>query len=264
MFKLDENLMYKMPVHFGGGEFDPEAQLTQKAISLYTSYESDKDLLENYLPEEFELISPEVQVVFSKFTEINWMYGGDYNLVDISLPVRFEGEEDQLDGKYPLVVWENNPLPIMGGREETGIPKIYADIGDLKILKPHYTTSASLNGYTFLNLYFESTDEIVGSDLEEVKSLFSSVNTIGWRYIPKVGVPGTELSQFILYPQGVNVEKAFGGNAVIKWIESTPMQNPSQSHIINSLASLPIKKMNTAILSEGIAILKANGASVLK
>jgi len=264
MFKLDENLTYKMPVHFGGSKFDPEAKLIQKALSLFISYETDKDFLENYLPEEFELLSPEVQVVFSKFSEINWMLGGDYNLVDVSIPVRFDGEEDQLDGKYPLVVWENNPLPIMGGREETGIPKIYADIGDLKILKPYYTTSASLNGNTFLNLYFESTGKIVGKDFDSVKSLFASANTIGWRYIPKVGVPGTELSQFVLYPQGISIETAYQGKGSFKWTEVTPMQNPSQHHIINSLANLPIKKVNDAMLTEGVAVLRAFGASVLK
>lgn len=41
------------------------------------------------------------------------------------------------------MVWENNTTPILGGREQTGIPKIYADIEDLHILKPHYATIAS-------------------------------------------------------------------------------------------------------------------------
>ena len=264
MFKMEKDLTYRMPVHFGGHNFDPETKLTQKAISLMFSYETDKDLLENYVPEEFELLSSELQVVFSKFTEINWMLGGTYNLVDVSLPVRFEGEENQLDGKYPLVVWENNTVPILGGREETGIPKIFADIEDLQIIKPYYATSASLNGNTFLNLNFEVSDEVVGQELDGLKSLSSSVNTIGWRYIPKVGSPGTELSQFVLYPQGINVETAHLGKGNIKWNEVTPMQNPSQHSIINSLANLPIKKMNDALLIEGIAILRAFGASVLK
>ena len=264
MFKLEKDLTYLMPAHFGGGNFDPEAQLIQKATSLMISFETDKDILENYVPEEFELLSSEVQVIFSKFTEINWMFGGNYNLIDVSVPVRFNGKENQVDGKYPLVVWENNTTPILGGREQTGIPKIYADIQDLHILNPHYTTSASLNGNTFLNSNFELKSEIVGDDLDGVKALSSSVNTIGWRYIPKVGVPGAELSQFILYPQGMNVEKAYVGNASLKWTEVTPMQNPSQFYIINSLAKLPIKKVNDGLLSEGVAILRAFGARIIK
>ncbi|NYB51783.1 MAG: acetoacetate decarboxylase family protein [Methanobacteriaceae archaeon] len=264
MFQTQEGYTYLMPAHFGGGEFDPEAKLTQKATALSISYETNQKLLENYIPEGFELRAPEIQVVFNRFTEINWMHGGYYNLIDVSAPVRFNGKKEQVDGNYSLVVWENNTTPILGGREQTGIPKIYADIEDLHILKPHYSTTASYAGNTFLNINFEATDEITGEELEQYKAQFSSLNTIGWRYIPKVGVPGAELSQFILYPQGMEMETAQRGNASLKWTEMTPMQNPAQSHIINSLAALPIKKITNAMFSEGKAILRAFGARILE
>ena len=41
--------------------------------------------------------------------------------------------------------------------------------------------------------------------LEQIKAATLSYNMFGWRYIPKVGVPGAELSQPILYPQGLKV-----------------------------------------------------------
>lgn len=264
MFKPGKDLTYLMPVHFGGGKFDPEAKLTQKATALAINYETDQKLLENYIPEGFELLKPEVQVVFNKFTEINWMHGGQYNLIDVSAPVRFNGKKDQLNGNYSLVVWENKTTPILGGREQTGIPKIFADIEDLHILKPHYATTASYEGNTFLNMNLEVKREVTGDELNQIKSRFVSINTIGWRYIPKVGAPGAELSQFILYPQGMEVETVHAGKGGIKWTEMTPMQNPSQFYIINSLAALPVKKITNAILSEGRAILRAFGAKIIE
>jgi acetoacetate decarboxylase len=264
MFRTKKDFTYLMPVHFGGGKFDPETKITQKSMSLNISYETDPKILENFIPEEFELLTPEVQVGFSKFTEINWMFGGQYNLINVGVPVRFHGKKDQLDGSYTLVVWENKTAPIIGGREQTGIPKIFADIEDLHIVKPHYTTTVSYEGNTFLNMNFESTKEMNGNELDDVKSQFVSMNTIGWRYIPKVGAPGADLNQFILYPQGMEVKTAQIGKGSLKWTEMTPMQNPMQYYIINSLASLPIKKVNMAILSEGNAILRAMGAKVIK
>lgn len=99
MFKLEKGFTYSMPAHFGGGKFDPEVKLTQKATTMVISYETEEKLLENHIPEVFELLAPEVQVIFSEFREINWMLGGHYNLIDVSVPVRFNGKKDELDGK---------------------------------------------------------------------------------------------------------------------------------------------------------------------
>jgi len=264
MFKMQKDSTYLMPIHFGGGKFDPDEIITQKAVGLNISYETDAKILENFIPEGFELLAPVVDVGFGKFTEINWMHGGQYNVINVAVPVRFHGKKDELDGIYTLVVWENKTTPILGGREQTGQPKVFADIEDLHILKPHYSTTASYEGNTFLNMDFEATDELTGNDLEEIKPQFATINNIGWRYIPKVGGPGAELSQFILYPQGVDVKMAQIGKGSLKWTEMTPMQNPSQWWIINSLATLPIKKITQAILTEGDATLRSRGSRLIE
>lgn len=264
MFKLRNDSTYLMPAHFGGGRFDPERVVHQRTTTLTLTYKTEKKLLEQYIPEEFELLSPKVQVVFSKFTEIDWMQGGMYNLINIASPVRFTGKKDTLEGSYTLVVWENKTAPILGGREQTGIPKIYADIEDLHIQKPHYATNASYEGNTFLNLDFLAEEEIQGENLDAIKEEFSSLNTIGWRYIPKVGAPGADLSQFILYPQGMKVESAIGGTGSLKWTTMTPMQNPMQYYIINSLAALPVEKIVNSVLFEGETFLHATGARVIE
>ncbi|MDD4126178.1 MAG: acetoacetate decarboxylase family protein, partial [Methanomicrobium sp.] len=238
--------------------------IRQRATTLALTYKTDRKLLEQYIPEEFELISPEVQVIFSKFTEIDWMQGGMYNLINIASPVRFEGKKDTLEGSYALVVWENKTAPILGGREQTGIPKIYADIEDLHIQKPQYATTVSYEGNTFLNLNFEAEEEIKGENLDAIKEEFLSVNTIGWRYIPKVGAPGAELSQFVLYPQKMKVESAIGGKGSLKWTTMTPMQNPVQYYIINSLAALPVEKILNLVLFEGETFLHSTGAKVIE
>ncbi|WP_308571538.1 acetoacetate decarboxylase family protein [uncultured Methanobacterium sp.] len=264
MFKTESDFTYLMPVHFGGSKFDPHAKIVQKSQSLTITYETDQRLLENYIPECFELLAPEINIVFSKFTEINWLHGGQYNLINVAAPVHFHGKKDELDGSYTLVVWENLTAPILGGREQTGIPKIFADIQDLHILKPYYSTTVSYEGNTFLNMDFETEGSVTDDELKTLQSMFISQNTLGWRYIPKVGAPGAELSQFVLYPQGMEVEKAQKGVGNLKWTEMTPMQNPNQYWIINSLAALPIKKITQSLLMEGQTILRAMGARVIE
>lgn len=86
---------------------------------------------------------PELNISSGQFREINWMAGGAYNFIQASIPVRFNGKRDQLEGNFVLVIWESKTAPILGGREQIGMPKIYVDIEDLHIIQPNYYTSAS-------------------------------------------------------------------------------------------------------------------------
>jgi acetoacetate decarboxylase len=263
MFRLQKDLSYLMPVHFGGDTFDTSYRARQRATMLAVTFETERAELERYVPEELELLAPEVQVAFNQLTEINWLGGGKYNLVLVSVPARFNGKKDHVDAAYPLVVWENRTAPILTGREQTGVPKIFADIEDLHVFRPHYATSVSYEGNTFLSMQFEAGSPMTGKDLELAKSQFRPLDLIGWRYIPKVGAPGADLSQFIHFPQWMELEKAYGGKGTLQWTELSVMQNPRQHHIIKALASLPEKKMVQSVLAEGEVVLDTTKARVL-
>ena len=263
MFQLQKDSTYLMPVHFGGNIFSTAYKAEQKATTLMVAFETDRAALERYIPEELELRAPEVQVGYTRLREINWLGGGHYNLVSVAAPVRFNGKKDHVDAAYPLVVWENRTDPILTGREQTGVPKIFANIEDLHIYRPYYTTTLSYEGNTFLTMNFEAEGPITGKDLELAKSSLRSLDMIGWRYIPKVGAPGADLSQFIFFPQWMEVEKAYAGKGTLKWTELSPMQNPRQHHIIKALASLPVKKMLQSVLSEGEVFLNTPMSRVL-
>lgn len=264
MFRLDRDATYLMPAHFGGDPFDPSYQARQKAAMLTVTFETDRAELERYIPEELELRAPEVQVALSQLTEINWLAGGRYNLVSVSAPVRFGGDVDRVDAPYALVVWENRTAPILTGREQTGVPKIFADIEDLHIHRPHYATSVSYEGNTFLTMTFEAGEPLSGADLDRAKATFGPLDTIGWRYIPKVGAPGADLSQFILFPQAMEVDRVYPGTGTLTWTELSPMQNPRQHHIIRALASLPVKRTIRSMLAEGEVVLRGAEARVLR
>lgn len=45
----------------------------------------------------------------------------------------------------------------------------------MHILKPHYATTASFDGNTFLNMDFEATGELTGDEFEQVKVMGISI-----------------------------------------------------------------------------------------
>ncbi|HOI99809.1 MAG TPA: acetoacetate decarboxylase family protein [Rectinema sp.] len=261
MFKFEEGKCYKMPAHFGGAPFDPDAKAVYNdVVTLIFSYITDGDQLSNYVPEGFELIKPELRIEYQQCRQVEWMAGSYYNLVSIDTPVRFNGQHDRLEGSFSLVVWENKTTPILTGNM-MGIPKIYADIEDLHILADAYRTRLSFEGSTFLELEMTQLKPL---DMEQVNAMNTDINTFGWRYIPKVGEPGADLSQPILFPMHNEAKAACLGSGKVKWTESTWDQNPMQFYIINALAELPIIEMKPAILMQGREILTEARGRVLK
>ena len=261
MFKFEEGKCYKMPAHFGGSYFDPDAKaIYDDVVTLIFSYTTDGEQLSNYVPEGFELTKPELSIEFQQCRQVEWMAGSYYNLVSIAAPVRFNGQRDQLEGSFSLVVWENKTTPILTGNM-MGVPKIYADIEDLHILADTYRTRLSFEGSTFLELEMIRHQPL---DAEEVKAMNTDINSLGWRYIPKVGAPGADLSQPILFPMHNEPNSAWLGSGKVKWTKSTWDQNPMQFYIINALAELPIIDMKPVILTQGREILTEARGRVLK
>jgi len=257
MFKFEDNKCYRMPAHFGGSVFDPEARVSyEDVVTITYTFTTDGDRLADYLPEGFELRKPELGISYQQCRQIDWMAGSYYNLIWISAPVRFNGQRDRVDGDYALVVWENKTTPILTGRE-MGIPKIYADIEDLHILGQTYRTCASYEGSTFLQMEMTRPQQV---DEQQVQTFQTDVNSLGWRYVQKVGGPGAELSHPVFFPMRWEPNSAWTGSGTLQWTVLTWEQNPMQFHIIKALAGLPIIEMAPVMLMQGrMTLMDARG-----
>lgn len=262
MFKFEDNKCYMMPAHFGGYVYHPQENFYHDVVSISYTCTTDGDRLADYVPEGLELIRPELSIGYCQCREIDWMAGSYYNLIQVGVPVRFNGKRDRVEGSFPLVVWENKTTPILTGREQTGVPKIYADIEDLHIVQDKFFTNAAYEGNTFLRLEMTEAQPMDEQDLARMRVVPS--NCIGWRYIPKVGGPGADLSQFILFPQRLETKSAWTGNGAVQWTELKPEQSPTQFHIIRALAQLPIIEMSPVMMTKGVTVLMATQARVLE
>lgn len=273
MFRFDESKTYRMPPHFGGT--DPPgsdmAVYNRDTTGLTFVCTTDADRLAQHVPACFEILRPVVSFGFGQLREIDWLAGGHYNVITADVPVRFIGKgSPSLEGNYNLVTWENRATPIIGGREESGVPKIYAEIEDLHARPaaylggPDFFTNASYDGNTFVRMEMRDPMPVEGAKFDEMRAMMASINLFGWRYIPNVSGPGAALSQPILYPQGFDLAAAWTGTGAVEWIRLAPWQNPTQHHIISALADLPILEMGPVMMTKGTAILKPSQGRVLE
>lgn len=261
-----------MPPHFGGSA-PPASDMAvhnRDSTSLTFTCTTEFDRLAQYIPDCFEILGPQIVFGFGQLREIDWLAGSHYNVVTADAPVRFVGKRDRIEGTYNLVTWENRATPIIGGREENGVPKIFADIEDLHALPaaylngPDYFTNASYEGNTFVRMEMRKPEPVEGEAFEAMRGSMTGINLFGWRYIPNVSGPGAALSQPILYPQGFELRAAWKGSGSIEWIKLAPWQNPMQHHIITALADLPILEMGPVIMTKGTAVLKPSQGRVLE
>ncbi len=261
-FRLDENLVYKMPAHFGGDPFYPVRTVYRDMTAISVGYETDEDALLNYIPEDFELLEPIVNVQFSNCRDVDWMIGGEYRLIQVTAPVKYLGNPEGLTGSYALVVWENKTCPIIGGREEDGVPKIFADISSERHLENHWFLAASYEQMTFLKIDLQRGEEVGESDLEELNKN-PKINLFGWRCLPNLGKGGTTLSHATLYPQEMIYKRLWNGTGAVEWTALTYEQHPLQVRIIGSLAALPVKKYTSAVMAKGVARLNVGDSRIL-
>ena len=189
-FKFEKK-PYFMPVSFSGEEehgisdtsFHAPADIN--VISL--TYETDREVLESFIPECYELLEPYVNIKFCEFFNCSWMAGKGYTLINISCPVHYKGERDDLDGDFVLVMFENHADPIVGGRDSMGYAKYFAEIPMIQELDGKFTCRASAWGKPFLEMTVDTNIKASEEDIAEIMKVEGRAKgKFQYKYIPRV------------------------------------------------------------------------------
>ncbi len=254
MFKFDPRSSYMMPAHFGPRQFSPKSSGWYRDVtSITVPFLTDRDTLSAYLPEPFEVAEDAVvTVTYACNRQVDWLAGHGYNLVAVSAAAVFRGKEETLAGNYTLVMWENLTDPILSGRELQGIPKIYADIEDHSVIDGQWRTSASHFGHKILDisagdLREPSADEIAAYSL----ATQGKDHPMAWRYFPGIGGFGQSICEPTTFPSEAALTQTLVGQGRVAWQHLTWEQNPTQYHIVNALADLPVLGWLPTIVARG-------------
>ncbi len=262
MFTFSEKCNYSMPAHFGGVEGHPRSCTYSDVTSIQVSYETDPEMLAQYIPDQFEITQPVVVIGYVMNRGVDWLGGGSYNLIAVNVPAAYRHGGQRIEGAYALVVWENKTCPILGGREQTGVPKIFANIEDHHQLGNRLFTNASYEGSEFLRIDFTRTSKMGPNDLDALNRQQGKLNWFGWRYIPNIGQPGAALSHATLYPVEFDYTAGWRGEGNIHWT-ATPQRHPTQAHIIAAMSRFPIRAYRDCTMTLSSQVLRIDLARQL-
>lgn len=239
-FRFKEGYTYNMPVHFRETPVEKANPVYRDVFVISVDITTDMDALAKFIPGDFEIMRPVVNIQYSDCRDVDWMSHGNYRLIQFGVPVRYLGNDEGLTGLYQLVLWEDKAEPMLTGRENTGQPKMYADLSAPRRWEDRWFVRASYEETTFLKLDFFEKGAAGEDELAAVNKNLRRVNTFGWRYITKIGAAGAALSHAVLNRSEALAEALWYGEAAITWTEYDWWENLIQCHIIAGLSSLPM------------------------
>jgi 3-hydroxyacyl-CoA dehydrogenase len=254
MFKFNPHERYMMPAHFGPvPQGEKSSGWYHDVTMMVVPYLTDREKLAAMLPHPFEVgEQPVVTVVYACSKDVDWLAGRGYNLIAVTASAVFKGEIEQLEGQYSLVWWENLADAILSGRELTGIPKIFADIPDHSVTDGLWQTNVSHFGNDILNMSINHLRVPTAEEMAATQEAQEGKDhPMGWRYLPRVGGFGAAISQPTTFPSESVYTGAWIGEGKIDWNHLTWEQNPTQCHIVNALADLPVLEYLPAMVTTG-------------
>jgi 3-hydroxyacyl-CoA dehydrogenase/acetoacetate decarboxylase len=254
MFKFKPYESYMMPAHFGPlPQGEKPSGWYRDVTMMVVPYLTDREKLAAYLPHPFTVAEQAVvTVVYCCSKDVDWLAGRGYNLVAVTASAVFNGENEQLEGQYSLVWWENLTDAILSGRERTGIPKIFGDIPDHAVQDNRWHTSVSHFGSKILDMSIKNLREPTPEEAEAAsKASEGKDHPMAWRYLPGVGGFEPAISEPTTFPSDSLYTGAWVGEGKIDWNHLTWEQNPTQCHIANALADLPVLGYLPAMVTTG-------------
>lgn len=258
--KTDPSKLYRMPLIMGP-MFDlenrPKWAYPQVEILAF-QFLTEQAAIDALIPECFGAAKePLVTVLFSQNNGLEFMAGGGYRLAAFQVAVRYEGEQDHTEGDLILVMFENQTWPILGGREDLGVPKLFADIPPIRRLPDgSLKAEASLWGHLLFSLEIPSLKAQMGPVRMIANRRINSRPWLGYKYIPSLDGPPDAEYPTISY-NDTRIEKLWLGKGAKLHFGTAGAEDIAHArNLLDALTTLSISQPVQALYFKGSSVLR--------
>ncbi|RSL46606.1 hypothetical protein CEP53_010276 [Fusarium sp. AF-6] len=197
----------------------------------------------------------------TELKDLKWLGGGGYNFFGLWIHgVQYEKKDgSKLRGSFLAVLLESLTDPIITGREELGMPKIYCDI-DVQKKDATANIRCSWRGTTFAEMSLDGLAKEANVLTNGAISNPSSPEEglLVYRYVPAVGQPGVADAAYPVFlqnglakntPEIDTVTVGSGGRLV--FTEGNWENLPTLHHIAAGFSEIPVYDIIESKVEEG-------------
>lgn len=244
-----------------------ESTFTTASIKFKTS----RTLLQNLFPpnsKSFRFKSPGT-VAYATFSQttlnkMEWLGNSGYKHIGLYIHgveyVKKNG--DVINGAYMPILFESLTDPIVSGREELGMPKLYTSV-DVYRREKSYRVNTGWEGANWGSFVWDGLKEAdAGADSGKISG-DDDDGILVYRYIPRVGRDdkGKAEAEYPVYvpfaedepkPKTQRVYKASKASIKIDALDWDAL--PTLHHVISRLEELPVYEIVNAKVVEGVGV----------
>lgn len=257
--ELDPTGYYRMPLIMGSLWKNKETRFTYTHIEVVAlQYLTDATAIQALLPSCYSLgKEPLVTIMFGYNRGLSFMAGNGYNFAVVQVSARFDGERDHVEGDYILIMFEDQTWPILGGREDLGIPKLYADISPIKEMPDgQLRCEASLWGHLLFSLGLSSPKKQNPVVKLAAGRIINSRPWLAYKYIPSLDGP-PDADYPTISKNDTKIEDLWFARSGSFYFGEAGVQDIGQvKQLIDALKTLTVHKIKQALHIRGSAVLR--------
>ncbi|KAI3580990.1 hypothetical protein IWW34DRAFT_906976 [Fusarium oxysporum f. sp. albedinis] len=275
LWSQNKNLHWKSPVSFGpmpSPRQDFHGQRYNGNDSSFTTwsvrFKSSAPYLKTLFPtDRFSFYKPgtvaEATYSCTELKDMKWLGGGGYKFFGLWIHgVQYEKKDgSKIYGSFLAVLLENLADPIVTGREELGMPKLFCDI-DVVEKGANTSIRCSWRGAEFVDITLKGLGEATNGHTNGVNGTNGHHPPVGppgapplpeeqglllYRYVPAVGQPGVADAAYpVFIEDGLettkrHVEKTLvGSGSDLDLTAGTWDTLPTLNHIATGFSQIPV------------------------
>ena len=277
LWSKNPHMYWRQPIVFGPmpgprqdwmGNDRALKSLESTFVTASIKFKTSRTLLQNLFPNDrYSFISPSTvaRASFSQTTlnGMDWLGGGGYRHIGLYIHgVQYKKENGEvLKGTYMPILFESLADPIVSGREELGMPKLYTAI-DVHERRNSYRLQTSWQGAVWGHFEFEDLED---QDPAADKGTIGGEDDDGilvYRYIPKVGrdTKGEAEAEYPVFVPHAQESKVVPSKVTrLRRTKNVKVEIsglgwdalPTLHHVVERLAEIPIDEVIDAKITEG-------------
>jgi acetoacetate decarboxylase len=254
----DKDKLYTMPL-LAGPLLDKRQPIPYPDVEgVLVQYETTREAIAALLPDCYEPADePLVNVIFGYYKGLSFLTGGDYNIATVQVRARFDGRQDHVEGDYILVMFENRTVPIIGGREHLGVPKLYADIPTMKTLPDgRLRCEASLWGHLLLGIELPDLKKQNAIIRMAANRQFNERPWLAYKYIERLDGPA-DADYPTITENDISLDELWLGKSATIYFSSLDEEDVSWiARVVEALKTLSLLRITRTARYQGSAVLR--------